>query len=293
MKTKLKIARLLKSNKEMYGFVKDGRVATKDEITYQTGVPIPQSIKDFLFDGWYDEIKDKLTNLSYKESLEDFILLAPIPNPPKIICLAFNYSDHAEKQNIEPPEEPVIFLKPRTTLCGTDSEIVCPDFVTQLDYEVELGVILGNTCKNVNQTEARDTIFGYMIFNDVSARDIQFSDKQYTRGKSFDTFAPCGPWITTADEISNPQDLKLVTKVNDEIRQNSSTSKMFLKIPEIISKLSKVMTLEKGDIIATGTPGGVVLDQPNGVFLKNGDRIEMEIENLGILRNSIKFVNQK
>ncbi len=293
MKTKLKIARLLKSNKEMYGFVKDGRVATKDEITYQTGVPIPQSIKDFLFDGWYDEIKDKLTNLSYKESLEDFILLAPIPNPPKIICLVFNYSDHAEKQNIEPPEEPVIFLKPRTTLCGTDSEIVCPDFVTQLDYEVELGVILGNTCKNVDQTEARDAIFGYMIFNDVSARDIQFSDKQYTRGKSFDTFAPCGPWITTADEISNPQDLKLVTKVNDEIRQNSSTSKMFLKIPEIISKLSKVMTLEKGDIIATGTPGGVVLDQPNGVFLKNGDRIEMEIENLGILRNSIKFVNQK
>ena len=293
MKTKLKIARLLKSNKEMYGFVKDGRVATKDEITYQTGVPIPQSIKDFLFDGWYNEIKDKLTNLSYKQSLEDFILLAPIPNPPKIICLAFNYSDHAQKQNIEPPEEPVIFLKPRTTLCGTDSEIVCPDFVTQLDYEIELGVILGNVCKNVDKTDARDAIFGYMIFNDVSARDIQFSDKQYTRGKSFDTFAPCGPWITTADEISNPQDLKLVTKVNDEIRQNSSTSKMFLKIPEIISKLSKVMTLEKGDIIATGTPGGVVLDQPNGVFLKNGDRIEMEIENLGILRNSIKFVNQK
>jgi len=131
-----------------------------------------------------------------------------------------------------------------------------------------------------------------MILNDVSARDIQFKDKQFTRGKSFDTFAPCGPWITTVDEIKDPQNLKLTTKINGELRQNSSTNNMFIKIPEIVSKLSKVMTLEKGDIISTGTPAGVMLNKPNAVFLKNDDKIEMEIEKLGILKNTVRFVNE-
>ena len=138
--------------------------------------------------------------------------------------------------------------------------------------------------------DAFDAIFGYMIFNDVSARDIQFKDKQFTRGKSFDSFAPCGPWITTKDEIKNPQNLKMTTKINGELRQNSSSSNMFIKIPEIVSKISKVMTLEKGDIISTGTPAGVMLNKPNAVFLKDGDKVEMEIENLGILNNTIKIV---
>lgn len=286
----MKIARLSESNNETYGIVKDGQVSTKDEITYETGVPIPQSIRDFLFDGWYDEVKDRLSKLPYKENLSKFKLLAPIPNPPKIICLAFNYSDHADEQKVQPSEEPVIFLKPHTALCGSDSEIICPNFVTELDYEVELAIILGKKCKNVDENKAKDVIFGYMIFNDVSARDIQFSDKQFTRGKSFDTFAPCGPWITTADEITDAQNLQIQTKINGELRQNSSTSKMLLKIPEIISKLSKVMTLEKGDIISTGTPAGVVLKNPNLEYLKNGDEIEMEIENLGTLKNIVKFV---
>ena len=135
-----------------------------------------------------------------------------------------------------------------------------------------------------------NSIFGYMVFNDVSARDIQFQDKQFTRGKAFDTFAPCGPWITTSDDISEPQNLKLVTKINGEMKQNSSTSKMFLKIPQIVSKLSKVMTLEKGDIISTGTPEGVALNSPNGKYLEDGDVIEMEIEKLGKLKNTVKFL---
>jgi 2-keto-4-pentenoate hydratase/2-oxohepta-3-ene-1,7-dioic acid hydratase in catechol pathway len=129
-----------------------------------------------------------------------------------------------------------------------------------------------------------------MILNDVSARDIQFKDKQFTRGKSFDSFAPCGPWITTSDEIQDPQNLKMTTKINGEVRQNSNSSNMFIKIPEIISKISKVMTLEKGDIISTGTPAGVMLNKPNAVFLKDGDKVEMEIENLGILSNTIRIV---
>ncbi len=288
----MKIARLFYENNEIYGFVKGDKVATKDEITYQTGVPIPQSIKDFLFDGWYDEIKDQLDTLTYEENISKFKLLSPIPNPNKIICLAFNYIDHAKEQNLLPPEEPAIVLKPRTTLNGTESDIVCPDFVTQLDYEVELALIIGKNCKNISEEQAKEAIFGYMILNDVSARDIQFKDKQFTRGKSFDTFAPSGPWITTADEIKDPQNLKLTTKINGETRQNSSTNNMFIKIPEIVSKLSKVMTLEKGDIISTGTPAGVMLNKPNAVFLKNGDKIEMEIEKLGILKNTIRFVHE-
>ena len=285
----MKIARLIRDGKETYGLIKDDRVATKDDIIYQTGIPIPLNIKDFLFEGWYDEVKDKISDTSFKDQLEKFRLLAPIPDPPKIICLTFNYPAHAKEQNLVSPKEPVIFIKPRTTLCGTDSDIMCPNFIKQLDYEVELAVIIGKTCKNVDESRSKDYIFGYMVFNDVSARDIQMRDKQFTRGKSFDTFAPCGPWITSADEVTNPQDLQLVTKINGQNRQDSSTKNMFIKIPSIISKLSNVMTLEKGDIIVTGTPDGVAMNNPSTPFLKNGDKIEMEIEKLGRIQNTVKF----
>ena len=287
----MKIARLRYKNTESYGFVNGDKVSTKDEITYLTGVPIPQSIKDFLFEGWFDEIKNKIDELPYSEKLEKFSIQSPIPNPNKIICLAFNYTDHAKEQNLEPPEEPAIVIKPRTALTGTNSDIVCPQFINQLDYEIELALIIGQNCKNITKEEAKKAIFGYMILNDVSARDIQFKDKQFTRGKSFDTFAPCGPWITTADEISDPQNLKMITKVNGQVRQDSNTKNMFIKIPEIISQLSKVMTLEKGDIISTGTPAGVMLNKPNAVFLKDGDKIEMEIEKLGVLKNTVRIEN--
>jgi 2-keto-4-pentenoate hydratase/2-oxohepta-3-ene-1,7-dioic acid hydratase in catechol pathway len=287
----MKIARFTQGETETYGLIRNGKVATKDEIIYHTGVPIPQSIKDFLFDGWFDEVKNKLKGLLYQQSLLKFKLLAPIPNPSKIICLSFNYSDHAKEQELQPPTEPVIFFKPRTALCGSDDDIICPRFVKQLDYEIELAVIIGKNCKNIAEKETADVIFGYMIFNDVSARDIQFNDKQFTRGKSFDTFAPCGPWITSSDEIKDPHNLKMITYVNGQIRQNSNTGNMFLKIPQIISKLSKVMMLEKGDVIATGTPSGVVLKNPNLSYLQDGDVIKMEIENLGKITNTVRFVS--
>ena len=286
----MKIARLMRDGNETYGLVRDGNVATKDSIVNQTGIPLPFGIMDFLFDGWYDEIKTKISTSMFQDKLETFDLLAPLSNPSKIICLTFNYPKHAKEQNYESTKDPVIFIKPRTTLCGSGSEILCPDFIKQLDYEIELAVIIGKTCKNIDEASAKDHIFGYMIFNDVSARDIQMQDKQFTRGKSFDTFAPCGPWITTADEIAEVSNLQLTTKINGKIRQNSSTNNMFIKIPSILSKLSKVMTLEKGDIIATGTPEGVALNNPDTPFLKNGDEIEMEIEKLGIIQNSVKFV---
>src|SRR5574342_413326 len=286
----MKITRLLGHDMETYGFVNEDNVITKEDITHQTAIPIPQQIKDFLFDGWYDEIKPKISNLKYTQKISDFKVLAPIPNPSKIICLAFNYKDHAMEQNLIPPDEPAIVIKPKTTLNGTNSAIVCPSFVSKLDYEIELALVIGKDCKNITEQEAKNVIFGYMILNDTSARDVQAKDKQFTRAKGFDTFASCGPWITTADEVSDPQNLKMITKVNGTIRQDSSTSNMFLKIPTVVSMLSQVMTLEKGDIISTGTPAGVMLNRPDAVYLKNGDKIEMEIEGLGKLENTVKFV---
>lgn len=286
----MKIGRFLINNKETYGFVKDNKIATKEEIITKTGIPIPIGIKEFLFDGWYDEIISHMPDLDYMVNLSDAKILAPIPNPPKTICLAFNYIDHAKEQNLSPPADPAIVLIPRTTLSGTNSDIICPNFVKQLDYEVELALVIGKNCKNVDEKDAMSTIFGYMILNDVSARDVQAQDMQFGRAKGFDTFAPCGPWITTSDEIADPQNLKLTTKINGQTRQDSSTSNMFIKIPSIISKLSKVMTLEKGDIISTGTPAGVMLNKPNAVFLQDGDKIEMEIQGLGKIENTVRFV---
>jgi len=286
----MKIARLVIDGHETYGLIRDGKVATKDNMVKQTGVPLPFSIMDFLFEGWYDEIKDRIISTSFQDKLETFSILNPLPNPSKIICLTFNYPKHAKEQNYESTKEPVIFIKPRTTLCGTNSEIRCPNFVKQLDYEIELAVIIGKTCKNIDETSAKNYVFGYMVFNDVSARDIQMQDKQFTRGKSFDTFAPCGPWITTSDEVTDPENLQMTTMVNGQIRQNSSTNNMFINISSILSKLSKVMTLEKGDVITTGTPEGVALNNPDTPFLKDGDVIDMEIEKLGKIQNTVKFV---
>ena len=286
----MRIARLSNDDGQTYGMVRDGRVATRDEMTYLTGVPVPHSIKDFLFDGWYEEIKGVADTLPYGRNVSEYSMLPPISSPGKIICMAFNYLDHAREQGMEAPSEPAIVIKPRTALNGTDSDIVCPDFVRQLDYEVELAVVIKERCRNVAVPDAMDMVFGYMVFNDVSARDIQFMDKQFTRGKGFDTFAPCGPWITTADEVADVHDLRMTTRVNGEIRQDSNTSNMAIRVPEIISKISRVMTLEAGDIISTGTPAGVALGNPGVEFLRDGDTVEMEIGSLGVLRNTIRFV---
>jgi 2-keto-4-pentenoate hydratase/2-oxohepta-3-ene-1,7-dioic acid hydratase in catechol pathway len=287
----MKIGRFLISGKETYGFVSDHGIATKEEIIAKTGIPIPISIRDFLFDGWYEEVILQSPPLEYSTKISDAKILAPIPNPPKIICLAFNYVDHAREQNLTPPHDPAIVMIPRTTLNSTNADIVCPRFVKQLDYEVELALIIGKDGKNIAENEAYKHIFGYMVFNDVSARDIQAQDKQFGRAKGFDTFAPCGPWITTADEVPDPQNMRLRTWVNGTVRQDSTTANMFIKIPQIVSKISRVMTLEKGDIISTGTPAGVMLNKPNAVFLQDGDKIQMEIDGLGRLENTVRFTD--
>jgi 2-keto-4-pentenoate hydratase/2-oxohepta-3-ene-1,7-dioic acid hydratase in catechol pathway len=276
---------------ETYGIISpDGKsIITKLDFQEQTGVPIPQTIKEFIVRGWIDEVKKYLNDIDFSNKINNTDLLAPIPDPSKIICLAFNYYDHARDAGLTPSNEPVIFIKPRTTLNDPFNDVVCPYFVERLDYEAELAVIIGKNTKDIEPENASDCIFGYTILHDVSARDIQFKDKQFTRGKSIDTFAPCGPWITTKDEIDDPQNLQIVTKVNGEIRQNSSSSKMVISIEKIISSLSKVMTLEAGDIISTGTPAGVAMSMKEPKYLKSGDIVEITIENLGTIRNRITF----
>jgi len=215
-------------------------------------------------------------------------MLAPIASPPKIICLGLNYRDHAVEQDAQLPAEPIIFMKPHTAIIGPDEFIVKPTFVKQVDYEAELAVIIGKRGKNIGIEQAKDHIFGYSCFNDVSARDIQFKDKQWTRGKSFDTFAPIGPCITTQDQICDPTNLWIKTRVNGELRQNSSTRNMVFNVYQIVHELSRVMTLESCDIIATGTPAGVAFAmKPQPKFLSSGDIVEIEIENIGVLRNQV------
>jgi 2-keto-4-pentenoate hydratase/2-oxohepta-3-ene-1,7-dioic acid hydratase in catechol pathway len=288
----MKIARIKNASLlETYAIVsEDGkRLITRPEIQDQTGIPIPSSIKEFMFKGWLDEVKEHQRKLEYAHKVEEIELLAPLPNPPKIICLAFNYYDHAKDAGLTPSDEPVIFMKPRTTLNSPYSNIVCPSFVKRLDYEAEIAAIIGKDTKKASIEQSVDSIFGYMILHDVSARDIQFKDKQFTRGKSIDTFAPCGPWITTKDEISDPQNLEIVTKVNGELRQKSSSVNMVIPIKKIISSLSSIMTIEEGDIISTGTPAGVAMSMKEPKYLKDGDIVEISIENLGTIRNRVVF----
>lgn len=276
---------------ETYGIVSDDckSITTKEQIQEETGIPIPPRIKEFLFGGWLNEIAKEGVNLNKGTPINEIELLAPIPDPPKIICLAFNYYDHARDAGLTPSEEPVIFLKPRTALNTPHGDVVSPSYVKRLDYEAEIAVIIGSQIKKVSEDDSLDSVFGYMIFHDVSARDIQFRDKQFTRGKGIDTFAPCGPWITTKDEIKDPQNLRITTKVNGEVRQNSSSSNMVIPIRKIIASLSNLITIEAGDIISTGTPAGVAMSMREPRYLKQDDIVEISIEGLGTIRNRIQF----
>ena len=295
----MKVARIRKPNEEeTFALVNNedqNKLILRGDIQKQNHLALPDSLEDFVFGGYAHKISDHLDKLSYSHSLNEFDILPPITRTFKIICLAFNYVDQASwvRFGKNPPSEPVIYLKPRTSLIGPFENIVCPNFVKQLDYEGELAFVIGKRCKNVAEEDALGYVAGYFIMNDVSARDIQFVDKQYSRAKGFDTFGPCGPWLTTADEIPDPGNLQLTTRVNGEIRQNSSTKNLVLKIDRIIHRLSKVMTLEHGDIISTGTPSGTALSFSShlNVYLRQGDVVEVEIEKLGKIRNPVVFVD--
>ena len=214
-------------------------------------------------------------------------LLAPIPRPPKIICIGLNYRDHAAESNLAIPEVPTMFAKFATSVTGHRHPIVLPKNSTKPDYEAEFAVVIGKGGRHIAAENWREHIFGYTIVNDVSARDFQMATSQWMIGKTFDTFAPIGPAIVTADEIEDPHHLRISLTLNGETMQDSNTSNLIFKIPQLIAHLSSVFTLETGDIIATGTPAGVGFARKPPVWLKAGDEVAIQIEGLGELSNPV------
>jgi acylpyruvate hydrolase len=215
-------------------------------------------------------------------------LLAPIPRPPKIVCIGVNYADHAAEAGRTLPARPSIFLKAPSTVIGPGEPIVRPTTTERLDYEVELAVVIGRTAKAVSRDEALEYVAGYTILNDVSARDLQrAADGGIILGKNFDTSAPMGPAITLVDELPDPSNLGIRTWINGELRQNGNTHNLIFDVPAIISFLSQQLTLEPGDLVATGTPAGVGLGMSPQIWLQPGDRIRMEIDGIGVLENHV------
>lgn len=217
----------------------------------------------------------------------DVELLAPVARPGKIICVGLNYRDHAIESKMEIPKAPVIFSKFATCVLAHEGEIVLPAEDAQVDYEAELAVVIGRRAKNVDRAKAYDHVLGYTCFNDVSARLFQFADGQWQRGKSCDTFAPAGPHIVTADELADPHDLRIRLRLNGETMQDSNTKQLIFRIDEIIEFLSRFITLEPGDMIATGTPPGVGFARQPPIYLKEHDQVEVEIEGIGVLANGV------
>jgi len=217
----------------------------------------------------------------------DVVLLAPVPRPGKLICIGLNYRDHAIESKMPIPERPVVFSKFSSSVIGPGEAVVVPSKSEQVDYEAELAVVIGRRAKNVTPEQAYDYVLGYTIVNDVSARDFQFADGQWQRGKSCDTFAPMGQWIVTTDEIPDPHKLSIKLRLNGQTMQDSSTNQLIFGVPELIAFLSESITLEPGDVIATGTPPGVGFARKPPVFLKSGDVMEVEIEGIGTLTSPI------
>jgi len=207
---------------------------------------------------------------------------APVCGVGKIICVGLNFSDHAEESGMAVPDEPILFMKATSAICGPNDNVVLPPRTKAVDWEVELGVVIGDRAKNVDQRIALDHVAGYAIINDVSERDWQMARAgQWLKGKSADTFAPVGPWLVTSDEISNPQSLKMHLDLNGVRMQDGASTTMIFTVAELVSYISEFMTLEPGDIISTGTPPGVGLGQTPPFYLRNGDVMELSIEGLG------------
>jgi 2-keto-4-pentenoate hydratase/2-oxohepta-3-ene-1,7-dioic acid hydratase in catechol pathway len=210
----------------------------------------------------------------------------PIDRPGKIVCVGLNYRDHAEEQGVELPREPLLFAKWTTSLIGPGDPIVIPPIVTKADYEAELGVVIGERVERVSKENAFEAVRGYLCANDVSARDLQFGDGQWTRGKSVDTFCPVGP-LVPRDEVPDPHDLRIRAIVSGEVLQDSTTANLVFGIDEVIAHASLTTTLEPGDLILTGTPAGVGVFRDPQRLLRPGDEVTIEIERLGSLTNPV------
>jgi 2-keto-4-pentenoate hydratase/2-oxohepta-3-ene-1,7-dioic acid hydratase in catechol pathway len=213
--------------------------------------------------------------------------MLPIDRPGKIICVGLNYRDHAEEQGTALPEAPLLFAKWQNTLVGPGDPIVIPPVVTKCDYEAELGVVIGAQVRDVSAENALEAVAGYVCVNDVSARDLQFADGQWTRGKSPDTFCPVGPALVSRDDIPDPQTLPIRAILNGATVQESTTANMIFGVADVIAYVTRTITLEPGDLIATGTPAGVGAFRDPPLFMKPGDEITIEIEGIGSLTNPV------
>jgi 2-keto-4-pentenoate hydratase/2-oxohepta-3-ene-1,7-dioic acid hydratase in catechol pathway len=275
----MKILNYRQNNKFVAGIVTDNGVVGIISLTNSSGRFTTEDVKAL------KNSADKFLNPPELIAESNLEIGACVSNPSKIICIGLNYRRHAIESGMAIPEVPITFTKYNNTLTGYGNDIPLGAQGEQFDYEVELGVVIGEKCKNVSKENALDYVFGYCVANDLSCRDLQFKTSQWLIGKSLDSFLPLGKYLVTADEIPDPQNLQLTCTLNGELRQNSNTADMIFSVAEIIEFLSKYMTLEPGDLILTGTPEGVIMGMPEKKWLKPGDVVKVDIEKLGFSEN--------
>jgi acylpyruvate hydrolase len=266
-------------------------VSQDSRIADLAALGFPGTTRDLLKSG-PKALKDVIDRASHSTSAwqktsADIVFGPPIPDPDKILCIGLNYREHARESGLEVPSVPVVFAKFRNSLIGSGTAIELPAISQQVDYEGELAVVIGKSCKNIKVSEALTVVAGYSVLNDVSARDLQLQVSQWTIGKAIDTFAPMGPGLVPAYLVPDPQKLELITRVNGRVVQQTWTSDMIFSVSEIIAYLSRAITLEPGDIIATGTPAGVGFKREPALFLQAGDTVEVEISSIGLLSNPV------
>ena len=275
----MRLIRFGEKGREAPGLWKSGKIVDLRAIYPE----IPDISEAFFRDGWLE----KAAGIQEAGVEMDARIGCPILQPAKLICLGINYSEHKEETGLEKPANPLLFCKTPNALNGPFDPIVMPRTSRQVDWEVELAVIIGREGKRIPGQYAFDHIAGFSVMNDVSARDVQLSESQWFRGKSFDTFAPLGPAIVTPDEIEDVHNLQLTTEVNGERMQDGNTRDLIFDVPAIIEFISQDITLVPGDVIATGTPSGVGYFREPPIVLKAGDTVECTIEHIGSIRNEV------
>jgi len=264
-----------------------GKLVGQDSVVDLTDAGLPASLIALL-EGGASLLKqaDQVT-AGKAVSLSSVKLLAPIPRPGKIICIGLNYRDHAAETGQAIPQFPIVFAKWGNTVIANGDSIVLPKVTEQIDYEAELGFVIGKCARHVSEADALSFVAGYLPVNDVSAREYQNRTSQWTMGKTFDTFAPMGPALVTADEVPDPHNLSIRLTIGDEVLQNSNTTNLIFNIPHLIASLTEVMTLEPGDVVSTGTPPGVGAARKPQRWMRAGETVSITIEKLGTLTNPI------
>ena len=279
----MKLARFRIGTKDGFGLVEGDRILdVSDAPGLSCGIP------GFLAGGEPARVALRAAAAGARSlPLAEVRLLAPVPHPPKFLAIGLNYADHVKEAGLEAPTFPVFFNKQTTCIIGPGDAIHRPRVSQMLDFEGELAVVIGRRCRHVPAARAHEVVGGYLVCNDVTARDWQFTAPTMTLGKSFDTHGPIGPWVVTADEIADPQKLRIRTWVNGNLMQDASTAEMIFGVAQQIETLSTAFTLEPGDIVSTGTPAGVGIARQPWVLLAPGDVVKVEVEGIGTLENHV------